>query len=111
MSNVFFFVEKLGACFETSILTDVLPLISWMPLIIFMFGSLPFLVLSSVMKYAIYSLIIGPLILIGTTPLCCGGILSVNLTVTIVAFCSYFLYMLKIFLLFEYNSFFSLSKA
>ena len=59
-----------------------------MPLIIFMFGSLPFVVLSSEMKYAICSLIIGPLILVGTTPLCCGGILSVDLNVLIVAFCS-----------------------
>ena len=73
-----------------SILTDVLPLILWMPLIMFMFGSLPFVVLSSVMKYAICSSIMGPLILIGTTPLCHGGILSVNLTVPIVAFCSQF---------------------
>ena len=61
-----------------------------MPLIIFMFGSLPFVMLSSVMKYAICSLIMGPLILIGTTPLCLGGILSVDLTVPIVAFCPQF---------------------
>ena len=52
-----------------------------------MFGSLPFVVLSSVMKYAICSSIIGPLILIGTTTLCHGGILSVDLTVPIVVFC------------------------
>ena len=78
-------------------LTDVLPLILWMLLITFMFGSLPFVVLSSVMKYAICSSIMGPLILIGTTPLCCGGILSVNLTVPIVAFCSQFLVYVKIF--------------
>ena len=71
-------------------LTDVLPLILWMPLIIFMFGSLPFEVLSSVMKYAICSSIMGPLVLIGTTPLCHGGILTVDLTVPIVAFCSQF---------------------
>ena len=44
-----------------------------------MFGSFPFEVLSSVMKYAIC-------ILIGMTPLCLGGILSVDLTVPIVAF-------------------------
>ena len=56
----------------------------------FMFGSLPSVMLSSVMKYAICSLIIGPLILIGTTPLCHGGILTVDLTVPIVAFCSVF---------------------
>ena len=54
----------------------------------FMFGSLSFEVLLSVMKYVICSSIMGPLILIGMTPLCCGGILSVNLTVPIVAFCS-----------------------
>ena len=51
---------------------------------IFMFGSLPFEVLSSVMKYAIYSSMMGPLVLIGITPLCCGGILSVDLTLPIV---------------------------
>ena len=38
------------------------------------------------MKYAICSSMMGPLILSGMTPLCCGGILSVNLTVPIVAF-------------------------
>ena len=32
----------------------------------------------------------GPVILIGTTPLCHCGILSVDLTVAIVAFCSQF---------------------
>ena len=74
-----------------------LPLILWMPLIIFMFGSLPFEVMSSVMKYAICSSIMGPLILIGTTPLCCGGILSINLTVPIVAFCPQFLVQVKNF--------------
>ena len=36
-------------------------------------------------QYAIYVLIMGPLNLIGTTPLCQGGILSVDLTVPIVA--------------------------
>ena len=51
----------------------------------FMLGSFPFEVLSSVMKYAIYSSMMGPLILIGTTPLCHGGILRVDLTVPIVA--------------------------
>ena len=68
-----------------------------MPLIIFMFGSLPFVVLSSEMKYAICFLIIGPLILIGTTPLHHGGNLSVNLTVPIVAFCSQFFVYVKNF--------------
>ena len=70
-------------------LTDVLPLILWILLMIFTFGSLPFEVLSSVMKYAICSSMMGPLILIGMTPLCRGGILSVNLTVPIVAFQSH----------------------
>ena len=44
--------------------------------------------LPSVRKYAVGSSIIGPLILIGTMPLCHGRILSVNLTVPMVAFCS-----------------------
>ena len=61
-----------------------------MLLMMLMFGSLPFVVLSSVIKYVICSSIIGPLILIGTTPLCHGGILSVDLTVPIVALCSQF---------------------
>ena len=56
-----------------------------MPLIMLMLGSLPFVELSSVKKYAICSLMTGPVILIGITPLCCGGILSVDLTVSIVA--------------------------
>ena len=51
-----------------------------------MFGSFPFEVLSSVMKYAICSSMMGPLILICMTPLCGGGILSVDLTVPVVAF-------------------------
>ena len=71
-------------------MTDVLPLILWMSFIIFMFGSLPFEVLSSVMKFAIYSSIMGPLILIGMTPLRHSGMLSANLTVFIVAFCLQF---------------------
>ena len=50
-----------------------------------MFGSFPFGVLSSVRKYAICALVMDPLILIGSTPLCQGGILSVDLTVPIVA--------------------------
>ena len=41
-------------------------------------------VLSSVRKYAIWVLIMGPLILIGMTPLCLGGILRVDLTVPMV---------------------------
>ena len=66
-------------------LTDVLYLILWIPLMMFMFGSFPYEVLSSVMKYAICSLMMGPIILIGMTPLCHGGILSVDLTIPIVA--------------------------
>ena len=69
-------------------LPDVLLLILWMPLIMFMLGYLPFEVLSSVMKHVICPSIMGPLILIGTTPSCHGGILSIDLTVPIVAFCS-----------------------
>ena len=53
-------------------------------------GSLPIDEFSSVMMYAIRSLMIGSVFLIGTTPLCPGGILSVDLTVPIVAFCSQF---------------------
>ena len=56
-----------------------------MPSIMLMFGSFPLGVLSSVSKYAIWVLITGPLILIGMTPLCLGGILRVDLTVPIVA--------------------------
>ena len=62
-----------------------------------MFGSLPFVVLLSVRKYAICSSMIGPLILIGTILLCHGGILSVDLTVPIVAFCVQFLVYVKNF--------------
>ena len=57
-------------------LTDVFPLISWMPLIMLTLGSLPFVELLSVRKYAICSLMTGPFILMGTMPLCHGGILS-----------------------------------
>ena len=56
-----------------------------MPSMMLMFGSLPLGVLSSVRKYAICVVMSGPLILIGTTPLCLGGILRVDLTVPIVA--------------------------
>ena len=69
-------------------LKHVLPLILWILLMMLMFGSLPSEVLSSVMKYAICSSIVGALILIGTTPLCHVGILSVDLTVPFVAFLS-----------------------
>ena len=56
-----------------------------MPLIMLMFGSLPLGVLSSVRKYVICVLIMGPPILIDTTPLCLSSILRVDLTVPIVA--------------------------
>ena len=61
-----------------------------MLLMILMLGSLPFVEFSSVMKYTICSLMTGPVILIGTTPLCCGGIFSDDLTVLVVAFCLQF---------------------
>ena len=51
-----------------------------------MLESLPLGVLSSVTKCAVCVVISSQLILIGTTPLCLGGILRVNLTVPIVAF-------------------------
>ena len=55
-------------------------------LMMFTIGSFPFEVLSSVMKYAICSSMMGPLILISMTPLHHGGVLSVDLNVPIVAF-------------------------
>ena len=51
-----------------------------------MLGFLPLGVLSSVIKSAVCVVISCPLILMGTTPLCLGGILRVDLTVPIVAF-------------------------
>ena len=56
-----------------------------MPSIMLMFESFPLGELSSLRKYAICFLIMGPLILIGMTPLCLDGILRVDLTVPIVA--------------------------
>ena len=58
-----------------------------MPSIMLMLGSLPLGGLSSMTKCAVCVVIRGPLILIGTTPLCLGGILRVDLMVPIVAFC------------------------
>ena len=52
-----------------------------MPSMMLMFGSLPLEVLSLVRKYAICVVMSGPLILIGTTPLCLGDILRVDFTV------------------------------
>ena len=56
-----------------------------MPSMMLILGSLPLGVLSSVMKYAVCVVMSGPLILIGTTPLCLGGILRVDFTVPMVA--------------------------
>ena len=56
-----------------------------MPSIMLMLGSLPLGVLSSVIKCAVCVVMSGPLILIGNTPLCLGGILRVDFTVPIVA--------------------------
>ena len=56
-----------------------------MPSMMLMLGSLPFGVLSSVIKCAVCVVMSGPLILISTTPLCLGGILRVDFTVLIVA--------------------------
>ena len=56
-----------------------------MPSMMLIFGSLPLGVLSSVRKYAICVVMSRPLILIGTTPLCLGGILRVDFTVPILA--------------------------
>ena len=55
-----------------------------MPSMMLIFGSLPLGVLSSVSNYAICVVMSGPLILIGTTPLCLGGILRVDFKVPIV---------------------------
>ena len=64
-------------------LTDVLSLILGMPSMMLILGSLPLGVLSSVRKYAVCVVMSGPLILIGTTPLCLGGILRFHFTVPI----------------------------
>ena len=68
--------------------TDVYPFMLCIPFMMFIFGSFPFVKSLLLMKYAICALIVCPLILTGTTPLCLGGILRVNLTITIVAFYS-----------------------
>ena len=51
-----------------------------------MLGSLPLGVLSSMIKCAVCVVISGPVILMGTTLLCLGGLLRVDLMVPIVAF-------------------------
>ena len=53
----------------------------------------------------------GPLILIGTMPFCHGGILSDDLTVQLFPSVHSFLYMLGIFLSFEYNNSFLCPKC
>ena len=50
----------------------------------------PFVESWLLIKYAICPLIVCPLVLIGMMPLCLGGILRVDLTIPIVAFCSQF---------------------
>ena len=50
-----------------------------------MLGFLPLGVLSSVTKCVVCVVMSSPLILMGTTPLCLGGILRVDFTVPIVA--------------------------
>ena len=62
-----------------------------MPFMMLIFGSFPFVESSLLIKYATCPLIACPLILIGMTPLCLGGVLRVDLTALIVAFCSQFL--------------------
>ena len=47
------------------------------------------------MKHAVHPVIELPWILIGMMSLCLGGILSVNLTIPIVTFCSQFLSVCK----------------
>ena len=56
-----------------------------MPSMMLMLGSLLLGVLSSVIKCSSHVVMSGPLILIGTTPLCLGGILRVDFTIPIVA--------------------------
>ena len=99
MSNVLTFVKSyMFVCIIGNKYIDRCFLFDFVDaLMMLIFGSLPFVLLLPVMKYAICSLIIGPLILLGTTPLCHGSILSVNLTVPIVAFCSQFLVYVKNF--------------
>ena len=81
----------IGVIWHENIHRYFFPVMLWMPLIMFMLGSFPFLESWSLMKYAICPLIVCPLIIIGIMPLCLGGILRVDLTIPIVAFCSQFL--------------------
>ena len=62
-----------------------------MPFMMFILGSFSFDESSLLIKYAVCPLIVCPLILIGMMPLCQGGILRVELTIPIVAFCLQFL--------------------
>ena len=61
-----------------------------MPFIMLILESFPFVESRLLIKYAVCPLIVCPLILIGMMPLCLGGILRVDLTIPIVAFCSQF---------------------
>ena len=58
-----------------------------MPFMMLILGSLPFVESSLLIKYAVCPLIVCPLILSGMMPFCLGGILRVDLTIPIVAFC------------------------
>ena len=62
-----------------------------MPFMMLILGSFPFVESSSLIKYAICPLMVCPWILIGMMPLCLGGILRIDLTISVVAFCSQFL--------------------
>ena len=63
------------------------------------------------MKYAIFPVTLQPLILMGMMPLCLEGILRVDLTIPIVAFCPQFVVYIEKSAVFLYLAFFSLSQA
>ena len=63
------------------------------------------------MKHAVCPVIEWPLILIGMMLLCLGGILSIDLTIPIVTFCSQFQVYLRNLPSFCMQQFFSLSQA
>ena len=69
---------------------SVLPLMLWMPFTMFMLGSFHFVDSWSLMEHAVCPVIEWPLILMGMTLLCLGGIINVDLTIPIVTFCSQF---------------------
>ena len=76
---------------HTRIFTNDFPLMLCTSLMMLIFGSFPFVESWLLTKYAICPLIVWPFILIGMMPSCLGGILRVDLTIPIVAFCSQFL--------------------